>query len=246
MQYWMHAKNFYCYFRYVPASVNHSEGVPCGGAFMLQQVSVCCGRYRYVMLLCVLRVFRGGSPSLWFMKVVLISSGLKWPSLSLVNWVPQCPQFTHYTRGLLHALTTHTLACMHARTHPHLHAHTVHLLCFCLIGRVRSNTSEADNSHALSLNALNPHMFKRENDERYAADRCVLCSTFTADFISTPLYRIHYQFQATWDSSLHNSKLLNRWACAVWYFCCTYCDMLLQDNSEWRICFLNTFCIHWS
>jgi len=37
-----------------------------------------------------------------------------------------------------------------------------------ILGRVRSTqqASGVDNSHVQSLNALSPHAFKRENDER--------------------------------------------------------------------------------
>ena len=34
--------------RYIPASVNHSQAAPCGGAFMLQQVCYACVTVRVV------------------------------------------------------------------------------------------------------------------------------------------------------------------------------------------------------
>ena len=46
--------------------------------------------------------------------------------------------------------------------------HITTLLSSVILGRVRS-TQQAfgvDNSHVQSLNALSPHAFKRENDER--------------------------------------------------------------------------------
>ncbi|XP_065919048.1 kinesin-like protein KIF1A isoform X2 [Dysidea avara] len=140
---------------YIPASVNHSEGVPFGGAFMLQQGI----QRRFTITL----IYETGTDIQW----------------TKVNEL--------------------------------------------VVGRVRSNTAEgsgADNSQALSLNALNPHMFKRENDER-----------------------IHYQFQATWDSSLHNSKLLNRITPAGEYVFLTLSAYIELKNGSQPACFTKDICV---
>ena len=102
-----------------------------------------------------------------------------------------------------------------------------------LKGRVRSTregSSEVDNqSIVLSLNVLNPHLFEADDSRCVCVCVCVcvfVCICLNLAFALTlPYYsyrgfapqmlysycRTYYQLEAAWDSSLHNSILLNRY-----------------------------------
>uniref|UniRef100_A0A8C1QQL4 plus-end-directed kinesin ATPase n=1 Tax=Cyprinus carpio TaxID=7962 RepID=A0A8C1QQL4_CYPCA len=73
-----------------------------------------------------------------------------------------------------------------------------------VIGRIR-NTPEADETiidpNILSLNILSSGYIRPSYDDRYTTDPSSTVCNF---------YRTFYRFEAAWDSSMHNSLLLNR------------------------------------
>ena len=79
-----------------------------------------------------------------------------------------------------------------------------------MLGRIRNTrhcTSDVEaNSTVQSLNILNPKLSKDPSD-RFV---CLNLSHVPHECLNSSTCRTLFQFEAAWDSSLHNSVLLNR------------------------------------